>query len=130
MNNLKKQLKTISRSLTTLSKQFDSVSKELGKVKAAKKAAPKKKAVKKAAKKVKAAVKKKVVKKKTKKADGSAPVLDNVYAIIKRAGKKGAPIDQIKKKSKLNPRQISNALYKMTKRGRIKTVSRGTYVAK
>ena len=50
-------------------------------------------------------------------------------AIIKKS-KKGASIDQLRAKTKLEARQLSNALYKLSKKGMIATKSRGIYVAK
>ncbi|MBW1955965.1 MAG: winged helix DNA-binding protein [Deltaproteobacteria bacterium] len=41
--------------------------------------------------------------------------------------KKGVAIANIKKKTNLETRQLSNALYKLTKKGLIKTESRGVY---
>ncbi len=56
-------------------------------------------------------------------------VLGTVFDAIKRS-KKGVPIEKIKEKSGFDGRQLSNALYKLTKQGQIKTVSRGVYVKK
>ncbi|NNG01452.1 MAG: hypothetical protein HKM93_18840 [Desulfobacteraceae bacterium] len=54
-------------------------------------------------------------------------LLDAVYDVIRRK-RKGAPISVIKEKTQFDSRQISNALYKLTKRGKITTKSRGVYV--
>ena len=56
-------------------------------------------------------------------------VLSTVFDAIKRS-KKGVPIEKIKDKSGFDGRQLSNALYKLTKQGKIKTVSRGVYIKK
>ena len=137
MKKLTTQLKTLSKSLDSLSKKVEKIIQDVDKVKAPKKAAPAKKTaakktvVKKAA--AKKAVSKKAVSKKAaaKKAAPAQQVtmLDNVFDIIKRT-KKGVTVAQLKEKTKLNPRQLSNALYKLTKKGKIQTKSRGLYVKK
>ncbi len=57
----------------------------------------------------------------------ASTVLDTVYGVIRKS-KKGAAIAAIKKKTGLETRQLSNALYKLTKKGVIKTQSRGVYI--
>jgi len=100
---------------------------------AKKKATPaKKKAVTK--KKAAPAKKKAVTKKKTapaKKKAGKAKdsVIDKVFDVIKRS-KKGIDNNGIKKKTGFDSRQVSNAIYKLTKKGDIKTAARGMYVKK
>ena len=136
MTKVKNQLKTIAKNLATLSKKVESLSKQLEKATPAKKtkAAPKKaKAVKKAAParkakvKAKAKAKKKPVAKKKAKVDKGGTVLSKVSGVINKS-KKGISIAQLKQKTKLDPRQLSNALYKLTKKGAIKSVSRGVYI--
>jgi predicted Rossmann fold nucleotide-binding protein DprA/Smf involved in DNA uptake len=107
--------------------------KEGGKAAPAKKA---KTAVKKAkAKTAKAAPKKKAAKKsaptaaKAKPAAGGNTMLDNIYGMISRS-RKGITVERIKKRTGLEPRQVSNALYKLTKKGQIETLSRGVYIKK
>jgi len=128
MTKVKNQLKSIAKNLAALSKKVESLSKQLDKATPAKKtkAAPKKaKTVKKAAPAKKAKVKKKPVAKKVK-TDKGATVLSKVSGVINKS-KKGISIAQLKQKTKLDPRQLSNALYKLTKKGAIKSVSRGVY---
>ena len=84
---------------------------------AKKKAPAKKAAVKKKAPAKKAAAKKKDT------------VLDTVFGAIKRA-RKGITVAVLKEKTKLNPRQLSNALYKLSNKGLIAAKSRGLYVKK
>jgi len=67
--------------------------------------------------------KKKKLVKKTK----EPTVLDRVYKVIKRS-RKGATVEKIQDATKLDKKQISNSLYKLSKKGMIKTVSRGVYV--
>ena len=87
----------------------------------------------KVAKKAKAAPAKakKVIKKPVKATKSGSPttVLDNVYKVIKK-NKTGANIDKLKKQTQLEPRQLSNALYKLTKKGMIEARSRGVYFVK
>ena len=118
MSKLQTQLKTVSKSLAALSKQVERLSKQVDKLQPAKKAAAKPKAAparKPAARKAAAA--------------GGKTVLDTVYDTIKR-NKKGVTVVQLKQKTKLDARQLSNALYKLTKKGQVHAKSRGLYVKK
>jgi hypothetical protein len=54
-------------------------------------------------------------------------VLESVYAAIRRS-RNGASIAQLKSRTDLEDRQLSNALYKLTRKGIIQTRSRGVYV--
>ncbi|MFZ1983162.1 MAG: hypothetical protein WAU91_02040 [Desulfatitalea sp.] len=91
------------------------------------KSAPaKKKAAAKPAK--KAAPKKKAAGKKAASSEASKnTVLENVLDVIGKS-RAGANIADLKAKTNLESRQLSNALYKLSKKGQIKTVSRGVYV--
>jgi lambda repressor-like predicted transcriptional regulator len=146
MKKIKAQLKTLSKSLATISKQVEKITDQVDKLQVPKKAAPAKKAVAKkkaapvkktVAKKKAAPVKKTVAKKKvakkavTKKAAPAkqATMLDAVFGAIKRT-QKGVTVAQLREKTKLDSRQLSNALYKLTKKGAIQTKSRGLYVKK
>ncbi|MBW2681402.1 MAG: hypothetical protein JRD01_11770 [Deltaproteobacteria bacterium] len=122
MKKLKDQLKTISSSLSSLSKQVEKIIKQVEKLQ------PKKAAV--APKKT--AAKKKVAAKKApaKKAPAKSPtVIDSILNAIKKT-KKGITIAQLKEKTIFNSKQLSNALYKLTKKGKIEATSRGLYVKK
>jgi len=129
MKKIKDQLKKIAKSLTSLSMQVEKISKQVDALPPPKKSVGKKRATKKVSTKKKAvkrgAVKKTVAKKSTAK----TTVLDSVIAVIKRS-KKGANIDTLRKKTGLGPRQLSNALYKLSKRGVIEAKSRGLYTTK
>jgi membrane protein involved in colicin uptake len=95
----------------------------------AKKPAAKKTVAKKTAAK-KPAAKKKVTKAAPKKpAAKKATVLDAVFDVIGKSSN-GATIAQLKQKTGLSPRQLSNALYKLSTRGKIVAQSRGLYVKK
>ena len=58
------------------------------------------------------------------------PVLSTVLDVIRRS-RKGVDIAQIRRKTRFSPRQISNALYKLSRvQGKIEAQSRGVYVIK
>ncbi|MDJ0802298.1 MAG: hypothetical protein QNI89_15635 [Desulfobacterales bacterium] len=122
MKNLQAQLKAVSKELGKLSKQVEKVAAQVAK-QAKAKPAPKKKAAAKKAKKT--AAKKAAPKTGAKK----MTVLDAVYDVVRRA-RSGATIAQLKLKTGLNPRQLSNALYKLSTRGKIVAKARGIYVKK
>lgn len=63
------------------------------------------------------------------KVTGGATVLDQVYAVIRRS-RKGISITNLRKKTGLEPRQVSNALYKLTKKELVYAKSRGLYTKK
>ncbi|MBW1643087.1 MAG: hypothetical protein JRJ76_09635 [Deltaproteobacteria bacterium] len=120
---LKKQLATASKSLVNLSKQLEKLSIHVDKLQAAEATAKKKPVAKK-----KPAVRKKAGVKKPTAVKGET-VLGSVFDSIKRS-KKGIAIEKIKEKTGYDGRQLSNALYKLTKQSKIKTVSRGVYIKK
>lgn len=128
MKKLKVQLNTVTKSLAALSKQVDKITKQLDKLKAPK-AAPAKKAVAKKKAPAKKAVAKKKAPAKKAAAKTKATVLDTVFGAIKKA-RKGISVAALKEKTKLNPRQLSNALYKLSNKGMIAAKSRGLYVKK
>jgi lambda repressor-like predicted transcriptional regulator len=122
MKKIKAQLKTLSKSLATLSLQVEKITNQVDKLQAPQKAVPAKKTV----------AKKKVAKKAAAKKAAPAKqetMLDAVFDTIKRT-KKGVTVAQLREKTKLDSRQLSNALYKLTKKGAIQTKSRGLYVKK
>jgi hypothetical protein len=131
MKKVQNQLKTMSKSLANLADKLEKLSAQIASAPAAKKAAPKKKAVaKKAAPKKKAVAKKAAPKKKApakKDGAGKDTVLDSVLAVIKKS-RNGADIATLKAKTKLESRQLSNALYKLSKKNLIKSKSRGVYI--
>jgi lambda repressor-like predicted transcriptional regulator len=92
------------------------------KKKVAKKKVAKKKVAKKKVAKKKVAKKKKVSKKKK-------TVIDAVLGVVKRS-KKGATIAKLKEKTGFDSRQLSNALYKLSKRKMIVSKTRGVYIKK
>ena len=117
MKKLKDKLKTISKSLSSLSSQIEKITKQVDKLQAKKagsaprKTAPKKKGA-------------------AKKAPAKSPtVIDTILNAIKNT-KKGITVAQLKEKTEFNSKQLSNALYKLTKKGKIETKERGLYVKK
>jgi predicted Rossmann fold nucleotide-binding protein DprA/Smf involved in DNA uptake len=114
MKKLEKQLKTVANSLATLSQKVEKLSQEVSQAQPAPKTAAGKKA---AAPKTAAAP------------SGAATVLDTVFDVIKRS-RKGVTVAQLKEKTNLNARQLSNALYKLSKKGKVYAKSRGLYVKK
>lgn len=124
MKKVQSQLTTLAKTLTTLAEKVDKLNAQLG-------AAPAPKKATKAATKKKAPAKKKAVAKKApakKKAAGARDtVLDSVLDVIKKS-RSGATIANLKTKTKLESRQLSNALYKLSKKGKIKSKARGVYI--
>lgn len=118
MKKLKSQLRAMAKSLTTLSQQVEKVVMQIDNLQVPKKAAVKKKKTP-----MKRPAQKKVAPKK------QVTVIDTVFNAIKRT-KKGVTVAKLKEKTDLNPKQLSNALYKLTKQGRIEAISRGLYVKK
>ena len=112
MKNFQSQLKSVSKSLAALSKQVERLSNQAEMPKAVKKPSAVKKA---AAPKAAPA--------------GGKTVLDTVLDVIKRS-KKGVTVAQLKTKTQLDARQLSNALYKLSKKGMVQAPSRGLYVKK
>jgi hypothetical protein len=119
MKKIQAQLKTISKSLVSISKQVERITKQVDKFQPAKKiaSARPKKSVRKAAFRSKSAP------------AGGTTVLDSVYNVIKRSPK-GATIAALKSKTGLGARQLSNALYKLSKKSMVRAKSRGLYVKK
>jgi predicted Rossmann fold nucleotide-binding protein DprA/Smf involved in DNA uptake len=115
MKKLQDQLKSVSKSLVSLSKQVESLSKQVDKFQG-KKATVRKKETASVGETAKATA-----------AKGAATVLDSVFDVIKRS-RTGASIARLKEKTGLEARQLSNALYKLSKRGKIETKARGLYV--
>lgn len=139
MKKLMKELNSISKALSSLAEKLehmaDTLEKEAVQARPVKKTAAKKKAAPKAAKKAaakktaKKAVPKKVVPKTAEPTEASdiGSLLNNIYGLISAGG---TTVAEIRDKTRLAPRQVSNALYKLTKKGLIDTVSRGVYVKK
>lgn len=126
MKKVQSQLTTVAKTLANLAQKIEKLSAQVSAAPAPapapKKAAPKKKAP--ATKKVAA---KKAPAQKTVASDKDATVLDSVFDVIKK-NRNGATIATLKDKTKLESRQLSNALYKLSKKGKIKSKARGVYI--
>jgi hypothetical protein len=115
MKKLQEQLTQVSKALSGLFKKVNKLNRQIGKL-----GAP-------------AWVKSKPGRKPGRKARAAAArvrqdtVLDSVYGAIKRS-RNGISIAQLKSKTALGDRQLSNALYKLTKKGMVYAKSRGVYV--
>lgn len=125
MKKTQSQLKTVAKSLAGLAAKIEKIIAQVEKAPAPKKA--KAAAPKKAKAKKKTVAKKKAPAKVTKKAAASKDtVLDKVFDVISKS-RNGATIANLKAKTGLESRQLSNALYKLSKKGKIASKSRGVY---
>ncbi len=139
MKKVKTQLATVAKTLAGLVAKLEKLNGMIDTAPAKKKAAPAKKKVAPAKKKVapakkkaapakkKAAPAKKKVAVKKVVAGGKDTVLDSVLSVIAKS-KDGADITSLKSQTQLESRQLSNALYKLAKKGLIKAKSRGVYI--
>jgi hypothetical protein len=115
MKKLQDQLSEVSRTLSGLYKKVNKLSRQIGKLDSTPRA------------------KSKRGRKPGRKAPAGAArvrqdtVLDSVYGAIKRS-RSGISIAQLKSKTTLGDRQLSNALYKLTKKGMVYAKARGVYV--
>jgi predicted Rossmann fold nucleotide-binding protein DprA/Smf involved in DNA uptake len=132
MKNLSTQLVKIAEALTKLAQEVEEMTADSAE---SVEAVPKKKAParrKRVARKKKAAAApvKKVTQAPKAEVSTKAPtVLDQVYEVISKS-RKGASIDKLKEKTGLEARQLSNALYKLTKKGAVEARTRGVYFKK
>jgi lambda repressor-like predicted transcriptional regulator len=113
MKKLQEQLAWISQTLSGLSKHVNKITKQVAKLGGSAREKPGRGAVKKAPGQT-ARVRRDTV-------------LDSVFGAIKRS-RSGISIAQLKRKTDLGDRQLSNALYKLTKKGVVHAKSRGVYV--
>jgi len=128
MKKLKMQLKTIAKSLATLSKQVEKITKQADKLQPAKTTSAKKAVAKRKAPAKKAVAKRKAPAKKKAPAKNKT-VIDSVSGIIS-SSKKGVTIADLRAKTGLGAKQLSNVLYKLSKKGKIKAKTRGLYIKK
>lgn len=138
MKEVHKELLNIATALTSLGKQMEQMAERLaaaGDTPASTQKAP---AAGKAATRRPAALKKKTALKikapnqeatDTPADEKQTTLLDHIYGMIHRS-RNGATLEKLRKKTGLESRQISNALYKLTKKGKIEARSRGLYVKK
>ena len=119
MKKIQNDVRAIVKALDAIVKKVEKIAKQIDDhppVKATKKAAPKKTAVKKAAAKKAAPAK-------------QSGIVDAVFKVIK-GSKKGVTVAQIKAKTGLSSKQVSNVCYKLTLKGTVIAKSRGVYVKK
>jgi predicted Rossmann fold nucleotide-binding protein DprA/Smf involved in DNA uptake len=141
MKNVQKELTAISTALSSLVQQVEKLANSIEADTAA--TVPEKKAkapVKKAkpvAKRATPSAKKRPAKKTAPSSAKAKPspapqgetMLDNIFGMISRS-RKGITVAQLKNRTGLEKRQVSNALYKLSNKGKIEAVSRGVYVKK
>jgi len=128
MPKVQSQIKSIAKNLESLAKKLEKLTTQLEKEAPKAAAAPKKAAAKPTKKAPAPAPKKKAPAAKAPiVSDDKSTVLDNVMDVITKS-RSGANISDLKEKTGLESRQLSNALYKLSKKGQIKTISRGVYV--
>jgi predicted Rossmann fold nucleotide-binding protein DprA/Smf involved in DNA uptake len=120
-----KLLKNIAADLRTISKEINAIAAQVGKVtKPQAKIAAKTKRVKKV---IKAKAPKKVTSKKTPPSmKESSSIVDSVFEVIRNAAGGIAHV-AILEKTGLGQRQVSNAVFKLKKQGKVKNVDRGIY---
>lgn len=110
MKRMEKEINALARKMSDLSRRLDRIAKEISK----EKIRPEK--VKKIGKGLKV----------RKRARKKSSLVDKVIHVIDKA-KKGMSIPALKQKTGLGDRQLSNVLYKLTKKGIVRTEARGIY---
>ena len=126
MKKLKQDLIAVNKELKALVKKTESLMKSVGKIEKVQAVKPKKASPKKA---IKPKAVKKVAAKigPTKKRSGKPTDTDKVLNIIKRS-KKGVTTQILMKKTGFDAKKIANMVFRATKMGKIKSVSKGVYV--
>ena len=113
MKNLKKSLQSVNKELNALSKKVEKIIVAVSKLE--KPRTVREKTVK------KAAVKKPVAKRAIK-----LTAADTIFAIIKRR-KKGVGVAELMKQSDFDQKKTYNVIYKLKKQGKIKSIEKGIY---
>ncbi len=126
MKKLKQDLIAVNKELKALVKKTESLMKAVDRVEKAQAAKPKKASPKKAIK-PKAATKVAGKITPTKKRSVKPTDTDKVLNIIKRS-KKGVTTQTLIKKTGFNAKKIANMVFRATKMGKIKSVTKGVYV--
>ena len=126
MKKLKQDLKAVNKELKVLAKKTESLMKAVDRIEKAQAAKPKKASPKKA---IKPKTVKKVAAQKTpaRKKISKLTDTDKFLNIIKRS-KKGVTPQTLIKKTGFDDKKIRNMIFRATKMGKIKSVSRGIYV--
>ena len=117
MKQLKKDINVVNKGLKALIRKTESIEKKIAKLE---KASTKKRKVK-----IKARATKKAVVKKVKKIS----IPDTVFGVMKRS-KKRFDSAMLTKKTGLKKQQVQDALFKLKRRGMVKSVGKGVYVKK
>ena len=126
MKKLNQDLKAVNKELKALVKKTESLMKAVDRVEKTQAAKPKKASPKKAIK-PKAVVKVAIKITPTKKRSVKSTDTDKVLNIIKRS-KKGITTQTLMKKTGFDAKKIANMVFRATKMGKIKSVSKGIYV--
>jgi len=126
MKNLKKNLKAVNKELKAMVKKTESLMKAVDGIEKAQ-AAKAKKALPKRTPKAKAVKKVTAQNAPARKRSAKLTDTDKVLNIIKRS-KKGVSTQSLIKKTGFDTKKIRNMIFRATKMGKIKSVSRGVYV--
>jgi hypothetical protein len=126
MEELKQDLKAVNKELKALVKKTESLMKAVDRVEKTQAAKPKKASPKKTIK-PKAVAKVAIKITPTKKRSVKPTDTDKVLNIIKRS-KKGITTQTLIKKTGFDDKKIRNMIFRATKMGKIKSVSRGVFV--
>ncbi len=120
MKQLQKDLQSAAKALNTLAKKIDAISKKLG---GDKKTAPAKTSPAKATRKPATS---KTVKKSAPKKAASVAAPDAILNVINRH-EKGVSMATLKEKTGFNTKKVQNAVFRLRKRGKIKSPKKGVY---
>ena len=120
MEKLRKELNAVSKTLSNLVKKVEKIQNKIEKKASLLKSQKTKRINKKARKRI--PVKKAAVRK-------TAPptAVDTIYSIIRKS-KRGINTSELMEKTGYERKSVSNAIYILTKQGKIKTVSKGVYI--
>lgn len=114
MKQLKKDLTALGKELKALIRKTESIEKKIAKIEKGSRKTRKAKAKTRTTKRVAAT---------------KISIPDTVFGIMKRS-KKSFDADMLTKKTGLQRQQVNDALFKLKKRGMVKSVGRGVYVKK
>lgn len=122
MKEVQTQLKSVAKALANLAAELEKFSDAASSAPAEETTATQKADAKK-----KAPAKRKTSVKAKTRVKRKETIEDKVYNVVKRS-RIGASIPILRKRTQLGPRQLSNALHKLTNKGKIKTKARGIYI--
>jgi len=126
MKNLKQDLIAVNKELKALVKKTESLMKAVDRIEKAQAAKPKKASPKKA---IKPKTVKKVATKATpvKKKGSKLTATDKVLNIINKS-KRGVSVQALIKRTGFDKKKVANIVFRVSKMGKIKNVSKGVYV--